>query len=231
MTESEHRYATGTETLDTLRNFFAAHNVRTNNGKLVGRTFVSRMLSDPMYYGHFRYSGEVHEGTHEPLISKKLFDEVQAMLNRRWRWSPQEQKVIPKAFTGLLRCAECGGAITAERQVKRQKNGNVHHYTYYRCTKKDKIRQWCSQAYIREEDLDTEITNLIKPFSLREDWADAMLLRVKKEKDECAQSCAKLAAEKRTEIEKLTLRLQRLLDSFLDGIVERDAYVAEKENS
>jgi hypothetical protein len=35
-------------------------------------------------------------------------------------------------------------------------------------------------------------------------------------------------AEKRGEIEKINLRLQKLLDSFLDGIIDRETYVAEK---
>lgn len=37
-----------------------------------------------------------------------------------------------------------------------------------------------------------------------------------------------MIAEKRTEIEKINLRLQRLLDSFLDAVIERDEYTAEK---
>lgn len=105
------QYATGDVTLDTLRTFFAQHKVRTKNGKLVGRAFVSHLLSNPMYYGHFRYGGELHEGVHEPIISKKLFDEAKAVLDSRWKWSPKEKKPTPKAFLGLLRCSECGGAI------------------------------------------------------------------------------------------------------------------------
>ena len=72
------------------------------------------------------------------------------------------------------------------------------------------------------------ITALLRPFSLREDWAEEMLTRVKKEKNECAQSSATLAAQKKTEIEKINDRLQRLLNSFLDGIIEREEYTAEK---
>lgn len=34
------------------------------------------------------------------------------------------------AFTGLMRCGECGSGITAESKTKECKNGNVHHYTY-----------------------------------------------------------------------------------------------------
>ena len=42
------------------------------------------------------------------------------------------------------------------------------------------------------------------------------------------QSSAVLAFEKRGEIEKSNLRRQRLLDSFLDGVIERNDYVAGK---
>ena len=37
-----------------------------------------------------------------------------------------------------------------------------------------------------------------------------------------------MADQKRAEIGKINLRLQTLLDSFLDGIIDREAYVAEK---
>ena len=37
-----------------------------------------------------------------------------------------------------------------------------------------------------------------------------------------------MAEQKRAEIGKINLRLQRLQDSFLDGIIDREAYVAEK---
>src|SRR5947207_11559983 len=107
------------------------------------------MLSNPFYYGHFRYAGEVHEGKHEAIISKALFDEVQAVMNRRFRWRPDDTKRKPKAFLGLLHCAECGGAITGEIQKG---------HTYYRCTKKGRFPTWCAQQYIREEALDVEIS-------------------------------------------------------------------------
>ena len=55
-----------------------------------------------------------------------------------------------------------------------------------------------------------------------------MLLRVKEERKQDAQSAALVIAQKRTEIEKLNLRLQRLLDSFLDAVIERNDYTAEK---
>ena len=37
-----------------------------------------------------------------------------------------------------------------------------------------------------------------------------------------------MAGQKRVEIEKINLRLQKLLDSFLDELIDRETYVAEK---
>ena len=55
-----------------------------------------------------------------------------------------------------------------------------------------------------------------------------MLKRVKEEKAHAAQSAKLLAFQKRDEIEKINLRLKKLLDSFLDELIDRETYVAEK---
>ena len=212
-------YATETVTLDRIRTFFRERGIVTKNGYALLRAQVSRMLSNPMYYGHFRYGGEVYEGTHEAIISKALFDKVDAILNRRWRYSPSEHKTVPKPFLSLLHCADCGGAITAERQKG---------HTYYRCTKKGRIMSWCKQPYIREEALDTEISALLKPFTLRADWADAMLARMEAEKKQSTLTSSRLAAQREAEIVKINLRLQKLLDSYLDELIDRETFTAEK---
>ncbi|MDE3068608.1 MAG: hypothetical protein KGJ60_13820 [Verrucomicrobiota bacterium] len=81
---------------------------------------------------------------------------------------------------------------------------------------------------IREEALNHEITALLKPFALRTDWTDAILTRVNEEKKQAAQSVLQLAAQKRAEIDKINARLQWLLDSFLDELIDRETFTAEK---
>ena len=214
-------YAKGNVTYDHVREFLGKHGIRTKkNAKLLVRYHISQIFLNPIYYGHFRYAGEVYEGKHEPIISKDLFDAVHSVMNGRWRWAPKDlsKQRTPKVFTRLLRCGGCGGGITAEIQ-----KGHV----YYRCTRKNRVQR-CTQPFIREEDLTTQITALLKPYSLRSDWADEMLTRVKEEKKKAAQSAAQVMAGKRDEIDKINLRLQRLLDSFLDAVIERDDYTAEK---
>ena len=49
-----------------------------------------------------------------------------------------------------------------------------------------------------------------------------MLKRVNEEKKQSVQAATQVIAEKRGEIEKINLRLQKLLDSFLDEIIDRE---------
>jgi site-specific DNA recombinase len=214
------RYASGKETLDTIRTFLAGKRILTkNNKKLLGRARISYLLSNPFYYGLFRYSGEVHEGKHPAVISKALFDRVQEILTSRSKRKEVKIK-SPKAFTGLLRCVECGGSITAEVQKG---------HTYYRCTKKNRISVWCSQPYVREEVLDQELSSLIAKYVVGPDWAGEMLAMLEAERKQHAQSTGALIAERRAELEKLTQKLQRLTDAFLDAVIDRETYAAEKE--
>ena len=62
-----------------------------------------------------KYGGEIYEGHHEPLISKKLFDSCQEVMSKHRKNSTMCEKMI-LLFLGLLKCASCGCSITAEKQ-------------------------------------------------------------------------------------------------------------------
>jgi len=121
--------------LEDVSDFLAKSGVTTRTGKRISKTKASFILSNPFYIGLFKYGGEIHEDKHEPIITKKLFYEAQEMLRKRGQ-PERKPKNEPQPFCGLISWASCGMMITAENKTKRQKNGNVHNYVYYRCTKK-----------------------------------------------------------------------------------------------
>jgi hypothetical protein len=209
-------YAKGNSTLGDISHFLAQQGILTRGYKPFKRDRISFILSNPFYYGHFRYDGELHEGKHEPIIAKKLFDKVQEVLKQRSK--PQRKERIPKAFTGLFHCGECGMMITAEIQKD---------HVYYRCTKKSKTKT-CFQPYIREEGLNGQLSSMIQKVSLRQDWAKQMLEMLEKEKEDNTQSCFAFAQEKREKINELRQKLQFLLDSYLDQVIEREIYLDKK---
>ena len=125
------KYTKGNMRLEDVSFFLAKSGVTTRTGKRISKTKASFILSNPFYIGLFKYGGEIHEGKHEPIISKKLFDEAQEML--KFRGQPERKsKNEPQPFCGLISCASCKMMITGEHKFKRQKNGNVNENIYYR---------------------------------------------------------------------------------------------------
>jgi site-specific DNA recombinase len=210
-------FATGTYRIMDIRDFLAGNGIVTRSGRPWPIDQVTKqVLTNPFYYGHFRFLGEIHEGVHKPIIAKKLFDAVQEVWHQRSR-SWHEVRPI-KPLIGLFRCGECGMMITAELQ-----KGHI----YYRCTKKSKIIE-CNQTYIRQEELDRQLSEMITTVSLRQDWAKKMLEKLEEEKVELAHSCGAFAQSKREEMKEISIKLQRLLDSYLDQDVDRDSYLNKK---
>src|SRR5690606_32506088 len=78
-------YARGDKTLEDIADFLKRNNLVSKGGKRIHISRVTFILSNPFYVGLFRYAGEVHEGKHEPIVAKKLFDTAQEVMKRRSR--------------------------------------------------------------------------------------------------------------------------------------------------
>jgi len=187
-------YAEGNSRLEDISDFLAQRGIFSRGGKRIHKTRATFILSNPFYTGLFRYSKELHEGNHEPIIAKKIFDKVQEVLKQRGR-PRKKSKIEPQVFCGLLKCGTCGMMITGEYRVKKQKNGNVHDYIYYHCTKKSKAVK-CPEPCIRQEELDKQISSLLQKFSLRPDWAEKLLEMAETKKEQSAQSVSAFVQER-----------------------------------
>jgi len=208
-------YAQNNSRLEDISNFLAQHGILSSGGKRINRDRISFILSNPFYIGLFCYVGEVHEGKHQSVVSKKIFDKAQEVLKERGR-PHHKVKNEPQAFCGLMRCSECGMGITAEKQ-----KGHI----YYRCTKR---RGNCSQPYIREEELNRQLSQLLQKFSLRPDWAAEMRKMLERDKTEATQSAIAFVQEAREKIRAIQVKLQRLLDGYLEQVIEQETYRSEK---
>ena len=220
------KYTKGNMRLEDVSAFLAKSGVTTRTGKRISKTKASFILSNPFYIGLFKYGGEIHEGKHEPIISKKLFDEAQVML--KFRGQPERKpQNEPQPYCGLISCASCGMMITAENKTKRQKNGNVHHYVYYRCTKKSKTVK-CPEMSLRSEKLDEQLSSLIKKVSLPKDWAEELNRLALQDHKNSAPSLTACVKEKKEKISTLSIRLERLLNGYLEQDIEKEIYRSEK---
>ena len=117
--------------------------------------------------------------------------------------------------------------ITAENKTKRQKNGNTHHYVYYRCSRKNKSVK-CVEPAVRSELLDQQLSDLLAGFALSEEYADKMHRWATADEIAGKAQVDSKIDDMRSELAHLSDKLQRLLDGFLDGILEREVYTQKK---
>lgn len=139
---------------------------KTQFGKKVSLANVYTILRNTFYYGEFEYpvgSGNWYQGKHQPIITKELFDRVQAGI---------QDQFIPKtdtkefAFTRLIKCGYCESGITADEKFKKLKDGGVNRHVYYMCTKAKNTD--CPNRPVSEEVLIEELSGLLDTIDLDE---------------------------------------------------------------
>lgn len=195
----------------------------TRQGNKIARSTVYRILSDPFYYGEFEYpKGVLHRGNHQPMITHEEFDKVQFLLGK----VSSRPKTYDFALRGPIFCGECGAMITAERKVKRQKNGKTHFYTYYHCTKRKNPD--CSQGSVEESKLEAQIQSQLArlqiPSSFRE-WAMAVLRDQNKSESETR---GKIMSGHRKEYDQVAKKLDNLIDLRAAGEITAEEFTHRK---
>lgn len=141
-------------------------NFTTRKGKKITLSMIYRMLRNSYYTGRFEYplgSGNFYEGEYEPLISKKLFDDVQKVLDLapKKEWGTNDFH-----FVRMFTCGGCGSGVTAEEKHKALKDGSIKRYIYYRCTHSRNLS--CKESSIREDHLIEQMTDLVDNIDLDE---------------------------------------------------------------
>ena len=203
-------YATGNFTLRELRDKFNALGLKRKSGKELAVSNYQKLLKNPIYTGLMLYNGEIHEGKHEPIITKKLFDSVQEVMMRKSK--PKSRGLKPYLYRGFFRCGECGCFITTETQKG---------HNYLRCTKR---KNPCSQKYTREEIITSEIQKEIKKVSLPDDWAKWMLAENEKDRLVEAQSSTLFADNTKADISLLDSKIDKLMNAYLESALSLEEY-------
>lgn len=92
------------------------------------------------------------ENTHEPIIDRAVFENVQQLLKRDTRTAPQQEKLY--LFSGFLRCADCGKAMARSK---------VKGFVYYFCrTYKDQSKTACTKHSIKHNRLEMAVLYAIQ---------------------------------------------------------------------
>ncbi|MGW8185009.1 MAG: recombinase family protein [Candidatus Moraniibacteriota bacterium] len=186
-----------------------------------------KIFTNIFYTGMFSHNGQLYQGKHESMVTFDEYDKVQIILGRAGKPRPKTHKF---AFTGMIRCGECGCFHTAEHKTKIIKStGELKKYTYYHCTRR-KVDIKCSQRKVLSEDkLEDQIEDVLDSYTILpefRDWALEVLATSNdieiEDRTKIYEMQHKSLVNSQEELDELTkMRYRKLIDD--------EAFLKEKE--
>ncbi len=193
------------------------------NAKTVTEMLKNRLYIGDMVQGRYRVrSYKIHiqdivpedewfivENTHEPIIDRERFAEVQELLKRDTRIAPGKKQLY--LFSGFLRCADCGKSM-CRSEVK----GTV----YYFCrTYKEQSKAACTKHSIKHDILEAAVLYVLQQQVHIADAYAEVIGRINKAPPGKSQSnrLDGLIAAKEKELAKITRYKQSLYQDWKDG--------------
>jgi site-specific DNA recombinase len=216
ITQIFERFATGNYSLRALVKALNAEGVMLRGRRIAGSA-VHQVLRKRLYTGDFDWNGTTYEGSHEPLVTREVWQRVQELLDAR-----AENKTKVKhhfAFTGIVHCGHCGCLLVGEIKKGR--------YVYYHCTGN---RGKCTEPYTRQEVLTREFANVLQelviPQPILEWLGDAVLTSDQTEQAARSQTIKKLQAR----YEQIQARIETMYLDKLDGRITQEFFDKHSAN-
>ena len=182
------------------------------SGKSVPTSTVHKILRNRLYMGEFEWNGRLYQGSHQPLVSRDLWERVQDMMDGR-NASKHRRVKHNFAFSGLIACGHCGCSVVGE--IKKQR------YIYYHCTG---YKGKCDEPYVREEVLEEKFGTLLGQLAFDDevlDWVrDALHGSHADERSEHEEAIERLRAE----YDRLQNRIHAAYVDKLDGTIDAAFY-------
>ena len=171
------------------------------------------MLQNVNYLGVLKFKDNIYAGQHSPIISQELFDKAQ--LSFRKDNKPLYRDDHNFALAGMMTCAKCGCAITAE--IKKGK------YIYYHCTGgKGKCEQ--KKIYINELDLMPQFDEAVKAVSLAQKHIDYIKQGLKESLADKKEFSEQMRSNLKAEESRIRHRIDKITNEYYDDLVDAKFY-------
>jgi DNA invertase Pin-like site-specific DNA recombinase len=206
-------YATGNYSLVMLGEKLHQMGLRTKDGQGLAKNALGRILRSPFYMGLIKIekNNETYLGAHKAIISTKLFERVQRVLNGTF--IPRVKHDFP--FRQLFRCKLCGKPLIPELQ-----KGHV----YYRCQTKS-----CPTKCIRQEPIEEGILAKLLGVNLNPEQHEYLRQKFAKFKEIWIRQSNRAIQTVELQLAETKNRFNQLTDVYLDGSIEHEAFELRKE--
>ncbi len=175
---------------------------------------LSKLLQNPFYIGMMRYSGKTYQGEHEGIIATSLFEKVQRLEMGYYSHDkeiPEWHPSLSYLFKWRIRDAD-GIILTAE--VKKNK------YIYYRS---QNLRSSC-KVNISQISIENSIIEKLKEIHFSKPLYEKVMKIACKYLEKKNNHIEALETEIQKEIGLLVARDNRLLNGYLEGLIDPKTY-------
>lgn len=184
-------------------------------------------------------------GTHEPVVSRELFDRVQKLVEeRKQRYFEGKEKHSSierkdSKFDSILFCGDCGGRLKFCRQAD-TRNGNVRVYYKYICPNSGAYgEKFCKKKCIKMQDLEEAVEAALRMHMKLFLDTKEVLQRLNRtaQAKQIKTDYRRQITDTRNRLERAQSMNSNLYNDYADGLLsERDylfakqKYVKEAEN-
>ncbi len=207
-------YSTARFNLRSLGNELLRLGLRRSDGSPITRNRLSDLLNNPFYYGliHIKKTNQYFPGIHEPLISKPLFDRVQAVLQGKINTPSHKHDFL---YRRRLRCKACDYSLIGETHKG---------FVYYRC-QTTKCRATC----IREEAIDEAVLAQLFRLELSSDEREFLHGQAEEIRANARSHKAEAINALNLRATQIEDRLARLTDAYIDRLIDAELFEERKK--
>lgn len=194
-------------------------------GKPLSYSAICVMFKHPFYMGKLPFKGEMYPGNHPAMVSEEEFEKVQQIIDPSHTTRPKD-KIYNFQLRNLLRCGECGFAITAEEKRKNIKStGEIKRYTYYHCTGKSKSVK-CSQPHkhVSEDELLRQLKEKLSKFTIEPEFYKLAIEALAQEEDEVVNKDHSRSIARDKAIDKKNQAIANLRRMRYNGEADDDSW-------
>ena len=191
------------------------------------RSSLYRIFTNPFYAGIIEYNGKQKIGKHKAMITLAEYDRIQILLGKKGR--PRIRKNV-FAYSGLIRCANCGSLVSADKKVKYIKALKKEKtYIYYRCNRK-KPNIKCTEQAISETVLEEQVNEMLDNYDVIPEFAQLYDEIVKDCKEESPKDQQRVLENIRRKISNLKTEKASLTQLACKGLISDDEFLEQKNN-
>ena len=201
------KYASG-YTAKQIAEFLNSNGYTKTNGELFDHKYILLLLKKIYYTGYCKRQGVEYTNIYPPIISKELFDKVDALRQQKKHTRTRQLEIYDYFLSDKLVCGLCNNRMFGESGTSGSR-GTIHKY--YTCSNRRHGDKTCNAKSIHKDFLEELVMN-----------TTMKLLNEPKQLDYISSQLEKFMNKRQLENEKLILltKQKKQVEKAIDNIMK-----------